>query len=205
MHVTVSRTPVPQSSSEPHQRHCWVAPAHPSGSSGPASAAWESAGHHTTSPCQVIPRPLLRGKVGPYAYTACRSGTGPQAQQARDMKRDKWCCTAALHCRSWHSLLALTEPASAHEANMKPTRKHARLFDKIADTLHQMIHTKNSIIMVAHVWAEQRVTALKGTMHHLMHTMNIRIMIATFGHEQRVAALKAYSSRPSELQCSPRA
>ena len=89
--------------------------------------------------------------------------------------------------------------------NMKPTRKHAHLFDKIADTLHQVIHTKNSIIMIALFWAEQKVIALKGTMHHLMHTMNIRIMIATFGHEQRVAASKAYSSRSSELQCSPQA
>ncbi len=88
---------------------------------------------------------------------------------------------------------------------MKPTRKHAHLFDKIANTLHQVMHTNNSIIMVANVWAEKSVTALKGTMHHLMHTVNIKIMVATFGHEQRLAALKAYSSRSSELQCFPQA
>ncbi len=63
---------------------------------------------------------------------------------------------------------------------MKLTRKHAHLFDKFADILHQVIHTNKSIIiMVAHVRAEQRVTALKGSMFHLMHTMNIRVMVAS--------------------------
>ncbi len=67
---------------------------------------------------------------------------------------------------------------------MKPTRKHAHLFDKFADTLHHVIHTNKSIIMIAHVWAGLRATAFERfyaehSMLHLMHTMNIKFLVAS--------------------------